>query len=97
MVAYKQFSTTNAEPIDTGFMLAMRYRTPYITLEQVLHDFMPHLDISMAKRRANAGTLPFPAFKPDGAKSKFLVSVADLAAYLDAQRAAAMKDWVAGQ
>lgn len=97
MASYKPLSTTNAEPIDTGFMLAMRYRTPYITLEQVLHDFMPHLTLSVATKRANAGTLPFPAFKPDGAKSQFLVSVADLAAYLDAQRAAAMKDWAAGQ
>ncbi|MEC7118541.1 MAG: pyocin activator PrtN family protein [Pseudomonadota bacterium] len=97
MSAFKQFDQSAAEPIDTGFMLALRYRTPYIPLERVVQDFMTHLKPEVAVRRANAGTLPFPAFKPDGVKSPFLVSVADLAAYLDAQRAAAAKDWQAGQ
>lgn len=97
MSAFKQFNQATAEPIDTGFMLALRYRTPYITLEQVVQDFMTHLTLPVATKRANAGSLPFPAFKPDGVKSPFLVSVADLAAYLDAQRAAAAKDWQAGQ
>lgn len=97
MSAFKQFNQATAEPIDTGFMLAMRYRTPYISLERVIADYMPHITISVAKKRASSGTLPFPAFKPDGAKSHYLVSVADLAAYLDAQRTAALKDWQAGR
>jgi hypothetical protein len=97
MAAYKPLDIATAEPVDTAFVLAMKYRQPYITLEVVIRDFLTHLELGPAKRRANAGTLPFPAFKMDGSKSAFMVSVADLAAYLDAQRAEALRDWRAGR
>lgn len=89
--------TDRAPQISTAFMLGLRYQSPYIPLATVINDFMPHLDLSMANRRANAKTLPFPAFKIDGAKSPFMVSVADLAAYLDAQRTANLPDWQAAR
>lgn len=87
----------NANGIGTAFMLGLKYQKPYIPLEDVIADYMPHLTASVANRRAAAGSLPFPAFKADGAKSPYLVSVAALAAYLDAQQQLAEQDWMAGQ
>lgn len=78
---------------DTAFILAMRYRKPVITLLDVIKDYLPHLDIGTANRQANACKLPFPAFRPAGSKSQWLVNVSDLAAWLDKEREKAANDW----
>lgn len=78
---------------DTSFLLAMRYRKPVITLAEAVKDYLPHMDEKLAFRRASACQLPFPAFRPAGAKSVWLVNVADLARWLDTERDKAANDW----
>lgn len=82
------------ETLDTGFLLLLRYRRPAIPLEQAVQDWLPHLSIEVAKRRANVQTLPFPAFRADTSqKSPWLVNLADLAAWLEKSQNQASKDW----
>ncbi len=83
------------DEIDMAFLLAARYKKPAIFLEDVILDFMPHLTIDAANRRANKQTLPFPVFRSDSGKSPWLVNISDLAAYLESRRDAAKRDWTA--
>jgi hypothetical protein len=46
-----------------------------------------------ANKRANKQTLPFPTFRAGSNKSAYQVHLSDLAAYLDACRAEAVRDW----
>jgi len=78
---------------DTSFLLAMRYRKPVILLEEAIKDYLPHLELNAAKRLASACKLPFPAFRPAGAKSQWMVNVADIAVWLDEEREKAANDW----
>ncbi|OAM43875.1 pyocin activator PrtN family protein [Eikenella halliae] len=81
--------------IDTGFMLALRYRAPVISLETACADFMPHLSIEVARRRAKVQTLPFPVFQADKSqKTTFFVNVSDLAAWLESSREQAAETWM---
>lgn len=80
--------------LDTGFALLMRYRAPVITLETAIKDFLPHISIEQAKRRAGVQTLPFPAFRAEASqKSPYLVNVADLATWLEKSREEATGEW----
>lgn len=83
------------DPFDTGFMLLVKYRRPVVTLEEILHDYLPHLSIEAANKRAAKCDLPFTAFKPDGNKSPYLVRLLDLASWLDRAQEQASKDWEA--
>lgn len=88
--------TTQDTRIDTGLMLAMRYKQPVVLLSTIIDDFFPHLSKPTAKRMANQQALPFPCFKADdSAKSQYFVHLSDLAACLDKQNEAAKKDWQA--
>lgn len=78
---------------DTSFLLAMRYRKPVILLEEAIKDYLPHLELASAKRQASACKLPFPAFRPSGVKSQWMVNVSDIASWLDEERAKAANDW----
>ena len=81
--------------IDTGCMLALRYRAPVIPLETACADFMPHLSIEVARRRAKVQTLPFPVFQADKSqKTTFFVNVSDLAAWLESSREPAAETWM---
>lgn len=82
------------QELDTGFMLLMRYRSPIITLDQTVKDWLPHISPEVAKRRANVQSLPFPVFRADNSKkSPWLVNLADLAAWLEKSQAEAARDW----
>ena len=82
--------------IDTGLMLAMRYKKPVVLLSTVIEDYFPHLTQTTAQRMANNQQLPFAVFKTDtSSKSPWLVHVSDLAACMDKQNEAANKDWLA--
>jgi len=78
---------------DTSFILAMRYRKPVIMLEEAIKDYLPHLELGAAKRQASTCNLPFPAFRPAGHKSQWMVNVADIATWLDKEREKASNDW----
>lgn len=86
--------TDRAETPSTAFVLTMRYQSTTVPLEEIIKHYMPHVGIDQAKRRAAEQTLPFQAFKADknSHKSPYLVRVADVAAWLDSQAAAA-EDW----
>lgn len=83
------------EPLNTAFVLAMRYQSPTITLEEVRKQWLSHLSEEEARRKASNQTLPFPAFKADknSRKSPYLVNVAAVAAWLDSQAEAATYEW----
>ena len=83
------------DQIDISFLLAARYKKPVILLEQVIADYLPHLTMDIANRRANKQTLPFPVFKGDSNKSPWLVNISDLAIFLSKRRDEAVKDWEA--
>lgn len=63
-----------------------------IPLAEICQDF---LDLSEreAKRRAAAQTLPFPVHRLGSQKSPWMVSLTDLAAYIDEKKAAAEQEW----
>lgn len=67
-------------------LLMFRYQSPVVPLELVIEDFFTHLDMPQAKRRAAKQDLPFPVFKAEkSAKAPYLVSIEELALYLDQQ------------
>ena len=83
------------EPIDISFMLLMKYRKPVISLSELLPDYLPHLTLEQANKRANKCTLPFPAFKSDGRNSPFYVHLSDVAFWLNSIQKESRKDWQA--
>lgn len=83
------------DPVDIGFMLLMKYRKPVISLSDLLPDYLPHLTIEQANKRANKCTLPFPAFKSDGRNSPFYVRLSDVAFWLESIQKESKKDWQA--
>ena len=88
--------TTQDTRIDTGLMLAMRYKQPVVLLSTIITDYFPHLSEAVARRMANNQALPFPCFKTDdSSKAQYLVHLSDLAACLDKRNEAAKKDWQA--
>lgn len=84
-----------SDQIDIGFLLVARYKKPVILLEEAIMDYLPHLTIDAANRRANKQTLPFPVFRGDSNKSPWLVNISDLAIFLEKRRDQAAKDWLA--
>ncbi|MDM1784235.1 pyocin activator PrtN family protein [Acinetobacter bereziniae] len=85
---------TYVDQFDAAFLLAMKYKSPVVTLEAVIADFLPHLTIETAKKRANKQNLPFPAFKSeDNTKATWLVNITDVALWLNKQRENSAKDW----
>ena len=85
--------TKKQDPVDIGFMLMMKYRSPIIQLSDILKDYMPHLTITQANKRASQCKLPFPAFKTDGAKSPYFVHLTDLEAWLNRVSKESKNDW----
>ena len=87
-------SAAPADTLDTGFMLALRYKTPVITLDQAVADYLPYISIDLARRRASVQTLPFPVFRAENSqKSVWLVNIADIAAWLEKNRRSAAAEW----
>lgn len=83
------------EPVDISFLLMLKYKKPVVSLEELLPDYLPHLTLDQAYKRANKCSLPFPAFKSDGAKSPFYVNLSDVVLWLQSEQEKAKKDWVA--
>lgn len=92
----RSFNTSKqAEPLDTAMMLMLKFRRPMIPLEDILPEYLPHLTIEVANKRAAKCDLPFPVFKPDGNKSPYYVHLTALALWLDSCQEDAKKDWEA--
>ena len=79
----------------TAFILTMRYNSPYVLLDKVLQDYLPHINSKTAYQKANSQELPFPVFKADknSNKSKFIVRITDLAKWLDNCAQDAEDEW----
>lgn len=80
--------------VSTYFGLLAEFGTAEIPLSLIAPKFFG-LTEAEAKRRAALQDLPIPVYRAGSQKSPWLVSAADLAKYLDEQKARARKDWEA--
>ena len=72
----------------------IRYSSPVVPLETIVNDYFTHMKIEEANRRANKMELPFPVFKSEETKkAKWMVNIAQFAAYLDRQSRTALEDY----
>ena len=86
---------TPALPQMSSFhVLMIRYSSPVVSLEVIVNDYFAHINIAEANRRASKMDLPFPVFKSENSKkAKWMVNIAQFAAYLDKQSAIAEQDF----
>ncbi len=80
--------------MNTTFLLLAQYEKANIPLEIVAQDFLG-LTKDVAYRKAGNHELPFVAIRVPGKKSGYLVSIKDLAKWLDKERSEAQKAWAA--
>ena len=83
------------DPFDTLLLLQMKYRKPVVAIEELLPDYLPHLSLVQANKRANKCDLPFPVFKPDGKYSPWCAHLSDVALWLTSIQQEGKKDWTA--
>ena len=80
--------------MDNLTILSRRYNSPAIPLLTAMRDFVnPSINERQVNRRANAGDLPFPAYKPDNKKGAWFVHIKALAKWLDKMEKLANKDF----
>jgi hypothetical protein len=80
--------------MQTTFLLMAQFngRTT-IPIDEVRQAFFPHLDADNFTRKLTRGDIPLPVTRADkSAKTARAVHLADLAEWIDAQRAAAVKE-----
>jgi len=78
----------------TELLLLMKFEAPTIPLEKVCEDYFG-CSKGTAKQKAKSGTLPVPAFRlGTSQKLPWMVSVSDLANYIDESRQQALNEWV---
>lgn len=79
--------------INTYTMLVLRYMSPIVPLENVVEDYLNHMSLEHAKRKAVKQELPFPVVRiGDNQKASWMVNLADLAVYIDQQTRMAQQD-----
>lgn len=88
-----EIMTTIDTNIDINTMLFLRYKLPIVSLEIIVADYLPHMNINTANKKAARCNLPFPAFKIDGGKGKYFVNISDVAKWLDKLQKEAKSDW----
>ena len=76
----------------TYFGLLAEFGEANIPLDKVAPKYFG-LKPEEAKRQAALNRLPVPTFRAGSQKSPMLVSAADLAAWIDKRREAAVKEW----
>ncbi len=82
--------------LNSFHVLMIRYSSPVVPLETIIKDYFTHMKIEEANRRANKMDLPFPVFKSENTKkAKWMVNIAQFAAYLDQQSLIAFQDHIA--
>lgn len=81
-------------PMNTAWMLLCRYEgRAIIPLERVCSDFFQHLTEAKLARKVLAGEIALPIVRIERSqKASKGVHLTDLAAYIDAQREAALKE-----
>jgi len=81
--------------MNTAFLLMAQYNgAAIVTVEQVCRDYFQHMQPDYFIRQVTAGKIALPLIQIDGTSNKSTrgVHVADLAAWIDARRAAAQKE-----
>ena len=80
--------------MNTLFLLMARYDgQPLIPVETVRADYFAHLSLDKFLRKAAAGEIRLPIVRAESSqKSAKGVHLTDLAAYIDARRAAAVRE-----
>ncbi|MDR8387423.1 pyocin activator PrtN family protein [Pseudomonas sp. JL2] len=80
--------------MNTAFILMAQYNgQAIISLEQVCQDYFTHLTPDMFQRKVMSGQIKIPITRLERSqKSAKGIHITDLAAYLDQQRAAAVKE-----
>ena len=76
----------------TLFFLMAEFGTGHIPLDACASHF--GLSTGEAKKAAARQQLPVPAFRLGSQKSPWLISIEDLASYIDTQRKQAEVDWI---
>ena len=71
--------------MNTALFLMAEHGKAILPLEDVAARYLG-LNDRVARSKANKSELPFPAFQPGSQKGPWLVNIADLAAWLDAER-----------
>jgi len=81
--------------MNTAFLLMAQYDAKaVIPAEDVRRDYFPHLTLEKFLRKIGAGEIKLPLVRiEDSQKSARGVALQDLADYLDARRAAALKEF----
>lgn len=74
------------------FLLMAEFEEADIPLEKIAPKYLG-MDERQWKRAAALQQLPFPVFRGGSQKSPWLVSITELAKYLDKMEAEAAKDW----
>lgn len=91
---FKKNIPINDKAINTYQMLFICYMCPIIPLEVVVRDYLNHMSIEIAKRKAVRQELPFPVIRlGDKQKASWAVNIEDLAKYIDKQTAIAQMDF----
>lgn len=77
-------------------LLTLQYQAPVVKLEDIIDDYLSHLSLPVAKKMAKEQQLPFPVFRADASnKAPWLVSIIDLANFIDKQQSLARQDYIA--
>lgn len=71
--------------MNTLYHLLAEYESIHVPLAQVAEKYL-NLSSHEACRKANAQSLPFPAFKANGQRSNWMVDLRDVAEWLDRLR-----------
>ena len=84
----------NAPRLNTSFLLMAQYNgMAVIPVDLVCRDYFTHLDPVKFVRKVSAGDIEIPLIRMEGsAKCAKGVHLSDLADYLDARRAAAIRE-----
>lgn len=78
----------------TVFILLAQYETAVIPLDVVCRDYFQHMTTTKFAQKLAAGDIDIPVFRADPSSQKTArgVHIHDLAAWIDARRAAAIKE-----
>ena len=87
-------SSEAAPAVSTAFLLMARYHgAPIIPLDAVVRDFFPHVTTDKFLKKALAGAISIPVVRMETSqKTAKGIHLQDLADYIDAQRAAAVRE-----
>ncbi|MGK8202922.1 pyocin activator PrtN family protein [Burkholderia cenocepacia] len=81
--------------MNTVFILMAQYgATAVVPIETVRKDYFPHLSREILVRKINRGDIKIPIVRIEQSQKTTLgVHIMDLAAYIDKQRTAAIKEY----